>query len=71
MDTGNQITAAVDRPKVACERLGVSTATLYRLIKENQLQKIKIGARASGILGVSELIERRKREAGIYATNEA
>lgn len=43
------------RPKQACIILSISHSTLYKLIKEEKLQLVKIGERASAI--PSESIE--------------
>ncbi len=53
----------VYRPNQAAERLGVSIQTIYRLVRVGDLKKIRIGARATGIIGVDELLTRRIEEA--------
>lgn len=52
----------VHRPAKAAETLGVSVPTVYRMVREGLLQKIKIGSRATGIIGVRELIERQANQ---------
>ena len=37
----------------ACELLGVSRATTYRLVRDKKLQLVKVGKRASGITAES------------------
>jgi len=52
----------IPRPAKAAEILGVSIPTIYRLVKAGELQKIKVGTRATGIIGLDAFIERRTRE---------
>jgi len=41
------------RVNVAAAKLGVSRATIYRLVKDRKLDLVKIGRRASGITAAS------------------
>jgi excisionase family DNA binding protein len=45
----------------ACRTLGISRPTMYRWIRnpDNGLQHVKIGERASGVVGVQAFITRR------------
>lgn len=54
--------ALLYRINVAEAKLGVSRSTIYRLVKEGQLELVKIGKRSSGITSVSihAMIERNK-----------
>ena len=54
--------ALLYRINVAEAKLGVSRSTIYRLVKDGQLELVKIGKRSSGITSVSihAMIERNK-----------
>ncbi len=54
-------TNIIPRPAKAAEILGVSIPTIYRLVKAGELQKIKVGQRASGILGLQEYISKQSK----------
>lgn len=49
----------------AVEQLGVSRATIYRLVKAGDLELVKLGARAAGVTGESlhAYVEKCKRAA--------
>lgn len=51
------------RPAKAAELLGVSVPTINRMVRAGLLKRIKVGARASGIIGVREHINRQLQEA--------
>ncbi|NYT36635.1 DNA-binding protein [Allopusillimonas soli] len=52
--------AYIYRVNVAAAKLGVSRATIYRLVKAHELDLVKIGRRSSGITAASiqALLER-------------
>lgn len=54
--------AILYRINVAEAKLGVSRSTIYRLVKEGQLDLVKIGKRSSGITAdsINAMIERNK-----------
>lgn len=49
------------RPNRACEILGISRSTLHRLVRAGELELIKLGPRASAVVGLENFIERRRR----------
>lgn len=54
--------AILYRINVAEAKLGVSRSTIYRLVKDGQLELVKIGKRSSGITAdsVNAMIERNR-----------
>lgn len=50
------------RINVAEAKLGVSRSTIYRLVKDGQLELVKIGKRSSGITAdsINAMIERNR-----------
>ena len=54
--------ALLYRINVAEAKLGVSRSTIYRLVKEGELELVKIGKRSSGITAdsINAMIERNK-----------
>ena len=54
--------AILYRINVAEAKLGVSRSTIYRLVKEGQLDLVKIGKRSSGITAdsIHAMIERNR-----------
>jgi excisionase family DNA binding protein len=57
-----QPSALIYRINVVEAKLGVSRSTIYRLVKEGQLELVKIGKRSSGITAnsIHAMIERNK-----------
>jgi len=55
--------AILYRINVAEAKLGVSRSTIYRLVKEGQLDLVKIGKRSSGITAdsINAMIERSRK----------
>lgn len=66
--------ALLYRINVAEAKLGVSRSTIYRLVKDGELELVKIGKRSSGITAdsIDAMIERnkaaRRYHSGIRAT---
>jgi excisionase family DNA binding protein len=54
--------AILYRINVAEAKLGVSRSTIYRLVKDGQLELVKIGKRSSGITAASinAMVERNR-----------
>lgn len=54
--------AILYRINVAQAKLGVSRSTIYRLVKDGQLELVKIGKRSSGITAdsINAMIERNR-----------
>jgi excisionase family DNA binding protein len=54
--------ALLYRINVAEAKLGVSRSTIYRLVKDGELELVKIGKRSSGITAdsINAMIERNK-----------
>lgn len=54
--------AILYRINVAEAKLGVSRSTIYRLVKDGQLELVKIGKRSSGITAdsINAMIERNR-----------
>ncbi len=54
--------AILYRINVAEAKLGVSRSTIYRLVKDGELELVKIGKRSSGITAdsINAMIERNK-----------
>lgn len=55
--------ALLYRINVAEAKLGVSRSTIYRLVKDGQLELVKIGKRSSGITAdsINAMIERNRK----------
>ncbi|WP_025915588.1 AlpA family transcriptional regulator [Herminiimonas sp. CN] len=55
--------AILYRINVAEAKLGVSRSTIYRLVKDGQLDLVKIGKRSSGITAdsINAMIERSRK----------
>lgn len=55
--------AILYRINVAEAKLGVSRSTIYRLVKDGQLELVKIGKRSSGITAdsINAMIERDRK----------
>lgn len=55
--------ALLYRINVAEAKLGVSRSTIYRLVKDGQLELVKIGKRSSGITAdsINSMIERNRK----------
>lgn len=55
--------AILYRINVTEAKLGVSRSTIYRLVKDGQLELVKIGKRSSGITAdsITAMIERNRK----------
>lgn len=60
-----QLIQCLPRPGRACEILGISRSTLYRLVRAGELELIKLGPRSSAVVGLDAFIERRRQAAKV------